>query len=66
MKYSVLHVIASKVFAIYLLLKAKNWLANLWKLKKIKQEKKQFLIRKNSNFKCYHFLRKLVLLKQFS
>ena len=30
----------SKAFAIYLLLEAKNGLTNLWKPKKIKQEKK--------------------------
>ena len=34
-----LHVMTSKVLAIYLLLKAKSGLANLSKLKKIKQEK---------------------------
>ena len=44
MKYSeeynfLLHVMTPKTFAIYFLLKAKNGLANLWKLKKIKEEK---------------------------
>ena len=53
-----------KTFAIYLLLKVKNGLANLWKLKNIKLEKKIFLIKKSSKSKYYYFLRKLVLLKQ--
>ena len=44
MKYSeeynfLLHVMTPKTFSIYFLLKAKNGLANLWKLKKIKEEK---------------------------
>ena len=44
MKYSesynfLLHVMTPKAFSIYFLLKAKNGLANLWILKKIKQEK---------------------------
>ena len=43
MKYSeeynfLLHVMTPKTFSIYFLLKAKNGLANLWKLKKIKEE----------------------------
>ena len=44
MKYSesynfLLHVMTPNAFSIYFLLKAKNGLANLWILKKIKQEK---------------------------
>ena len=39
---------------------------SLWKLKKIKQEKKDFWLGNNSRFKYCYFLRKLVLLKQIS
>ena len=45
MKYSkqynfLLHVMTSKTFSVYFLLKAKDRLAHLWKLQEIKQEKK--------------------------
>ena len=48
----------SKAFSIYFLLKEKSGLVNLWKLKKIKQEKKDFWLGNSSKFKYYHFLRK--------
>ena len=56
----------SKAFSVYFLLKARNRLGNLWKLKKIKQEKKDSWLGNSSKIKYYYFLRKLVLLKQTS
>ena len=56
----------SSTFSIYFLLKIKTGLANLWKLIKIKREKKNFWIGSSSKFKCYYFSRKLILLKQIS
>lgn len=57
--------ITSKAVSIYFLLRAKNGLAILWKLRKIKHEKKnRFLISKQLEICHYYFLRKLVLLKQ--
>ena len=38
----------------------------MWKLKKIKQEKKDSWLGNNSKSKYYYFLRKLVLLTQIS
>ena len=55
-----------KAFSIHFLLKAKNELANLWKLKKIMQEKKDAWFENSSKLKYYYFLRKLVLLQQIS
>ena len=45
--------------------KSNNGLVNLWKLKKIKQEKKDSWLGNSSKFKYYYFLRKLVLLKGY-
>ena len=42
---------ASKDFSIYFLLKAKNGLANLWKLKNIKQESRDSWLGNSSKFK---------------
>ena len=56
----------STVFSIHFLLKAKNGLANLWKLKKITRGKKDSWLGNSSKFKYYSFLKKLVLLKQIS
>ena len=56
----------SKAFSVYFLLKARNRLGNLWKLKKIKQEKKDSWLGNSSKIKYYYFLGKLVLLKQTS
>ena len=66
-----MHEMKSKAFSIYFLLKAKNGLVICENLKKIKQNKKQttkkwFWLGNSSNFKYYHFLMKLVLLKQIS
>ena len=43
----------SNTFSIYFLLKAKNVLSNLWKLQKIKLEKKDSGFGNGSNFKYY-------------
>ena len=55
----------SKTFSMHLL-KTKNGLANLWKLKKIKQGKKDSWLGNSSKVKYYYFLRELVLLNQIS
>ena len=54
----------SKAFSIYFLTQAKNGLANLWILKKIKQEKKYSWLGNSSKSKYYYFLRISVLLEQ--